>query len=142
MSSQGRWTLALGSFLTVAALGSWGCCSVPCDPAGQLIVVKEKETKDAYQLITISKGRHQQIVWKLSSGSSWTQVAITLGEHPAPFVNCVTTGGVCEIVCEHRLCYSGSIDPTLPVPPPITYDYQFRGPGGAVSSDPGIRIDP
>jgi hypothetical protein len=142
MSYQGRWTVFLGSVLAAIILGTWGCCSVPCDPAGQLIVVKEKETKDAYQLITISKGRHQQIVWQLSSGSSWTSVAITLGEHPAPFVNCVTTGGVCEIACEHRLCYSGSIDPTLPVPPSITYEYQFRGPGGAVSTDPGIRIDP
>ena len=141
MSSQGRWTLALGSLLTVAALGSGACCSVPCDPAGQLIVVKEKETRDAYQLIVISKGRHQQIVWKLSSGSSWTHVAITLAEHPAPFVNCVTDGGVCKIACENRLCYSGSIDPALPVPS-TTYDYRFRGPGGEVSSDPGIRIDP
>ena len=142
MSFQGRWTVVLGSVLAAIILGTWGCCSVPCDPAGQLIVVKEKETKDAYQLITISKGRHQQIVWQLSSGSSWTNVGITLGEHPAPFVNCVTAGGTCEIACEHRLCYSGSIDPTLPVPPPITYEYQFRGPGGAVSTDPGIRIDP
>jgi hypothetical protein len=141
MSFQGRWTVVLGSVLAVAILGSWGCCSVPCDPAGQLIVVKEKETRDAYQLIVISKGRHQQIVWKLSSGSSWTHVAITLAEHPAPFVNCVTSGGVCKIACENRLCYSGSIDPALPVPS-ITYDYRFRGPGGEVSSDPGIRIDP
>ena len=142
MSSQGRRNLALGTVLAVTVLGIWGCCSVPCDPQGKLIVVDEKDTKNLYKLIVISKEKHQQIVWKLSSGSSWTKVAIDLGGHPAPFVNCVTSSGVCEIACEHRLCYSGSIDPTLPVPPPITYEYEFRGPGGEASADPGIRIDP
>ena len=142
-STRTRWTLPQVSFLAIALLGMWGCCSVPCDPKGQLIVVREKETRDAYQLIVISKSKHQEIVWKLSSGSSYTNVAIHLGGHPEPFVNCSTTGAVCEIRCEHQLCFSGSINPAIPASSlPITYDYQFGGPGGVTSSDPGIRIDP
>jgi len=140
-SRRTRWTLPQVSFLAIALLGMWGCCSVPCDPKGQLIVVREKETRDAYQLIVISKSKHQQIVWKLSHGSPYTKVAIKLGENIEPFVNCETTAGICSIPCEHGLCFSGSINPLLVVPPPRSYDYDFSN-GSVTSTDPGIRIDP
>jgi hypothetical protein len=102
-SPRTRWTLPQVSFLAIALLGMWGCCSVPCDPKGQLIVVREKETRDAYQLIVISKSKHQQIVWKLSHGSPYTKVAIKLGENIEPFVNCETTAGICSIPCSASL---------------------------------------
>jgi len=144
MSSQRRWWLgALGSMIALAAIGSWGCCTVRwCDPAARIVIGKEKTTKAEPYLRTVrSKHKHQQIAWKLSSGSPYTNVAIKLGGNPEPFVACETSAGVCHIACEHGLCLSGSINPLLAVPPSIDYEYEFEGPR-ATSTDPGIRIDP
>jgi hypothetical protein len=144
MSSQGRWALVVGSLLAVSALGTWGCCTAgPGDSNSKIVFVKVTSSGVSLDPIPISKKKHQQIVWKLQSGSPYTTVAIPLGTHPEdPFVNCRTSAGVCQIDCEHGYCFSGSINPVLPVPEPIYYDYHFESGGGVTSSDPGIRIDP
>jgi hypothetical protein len=141
MSSPGRWTLALGTLITASALATVGCCTVKwCDPAERIVIVKEQDTRSGpYVRITISKSKHQQIAWKLASGSAFTNVAIQLGSNPEPFVACETSGGICHIPCEHGVCLSGSINPALH--PPLDYEYAFAGPSAA-STDPGIRIDP
>jgi hypothetical protein len=141
MSSPGRWTLVLGILITVTALAAGGCCSIRCEPTARLVIVREAETRDGYHVTVISKSKHQQIVWKLSHGSPYTKVAIKLGENIEPFVNCETTAGICSIPGEHGLCFSGSINPLLVVPPPRSYDYDFSN-GSVTSTDPGIRIDP
>jgi hypothetical protein len=143
MSSQGRWTLALGSLLTVTALGSWGCCSAGrYDTKARILLKVDARLLSSTEPIVISKGKHQEIVWKLQPGSPYTNVAITLGGHPEPFVSCKTEANVCHIACEHGLCFSDSINPLLKVPEPgIYYEYRLEG-QGAASSDPGIRIDP
>jgi hypothetical protein len=143
MSSQGRWILALGSLLTVAALGSWGCCSVRCCDKTAGVVLVSASDEVSSDPIVISKKRHQEILWKLPAESTIQYVAITLGEgKPAPFEGCTTTEGVCRIACGHGLCSSGAISPAV-VPPHggIYYAYVFQHASSA-SSDPGIRIDP
>jgi hypothetical protein len=144
MSSPGRWALALGILITASVLGVWGCCTVKwCDPQEERIVtVKEKDAKaDEYYETAISKMKHQQIVWKLSSGSTWTHVAIRLAGQPPPFVACEVSGDLCNIPCRNHVCLSGSINPALNPPPSLKYGYVFSS-AGATSSDPGIRIDP
>jgi len=144
MSSQRRWWLGvLSSMIALAAIGSWGCCTVRwCDPAARIVIVKvDARLLSSTEPIVISKSKHQQIAWKLSSGSPYTSVAIKLGGHLEPFVACETSAGVCHIACEHGLCLSGSINPLLAVPPATYYEYQFEG-ARATSTDPGIRIDP
>ena len=80
-------------------------------------------------------------VWRVRDGI--TNVAIKIGENPAPpFVDCRTDAGICRIDCEHRLCFSGSINPLLAVPPSRYFDYDFASSTAQASSDPGIRIDP
>jgi hypothetical protein len=140
MSSQGRWTLALGSLLALTIFGSWGCCSVRCCESFARIVVVSPNL-DAPETV-ISKKRGQEILWKLPAESTVSNVAITLAGKPAPFVACETTEGVCRIACEDKLCASGPISPGLEVPSEgIYYAYVFQA-GSSASLDPGIRIDP
>jgi hypothetical protein len=143
MSIQGRWTRIVGCVLTVAALGLWGCSSARGREAKARIIVVKVNARllDSTEPIAISKSRHQEIVWRLPPGSSFTNVAIDLAGKPNPFVACETSEGVCHIPCEHRSCPSGAINPSLTVPPPVLYEYSLAGPSAA-SSDPGIRIDP
>lgn len=141
MSSQRRWWLtALGLLIALTALGSWGCCSVHCCESFARIVVVSAADKASPDPVVISKGRGQEILWKLSAESTISNVAITVGEKPVPFVACQTAEGVCHIACENRLCASGPISPTLE--PPKSYEYTFAHPVSAASLDPGIRIDP
>lgn len=143
MSSQGRWALVLGSLLAVTVLGSWGCCSVRCSPAGRALVKVDARLLASHEPIVLSKKKHDEIVWKLEPGSPYTKVAIELKGHPDPFVSCKTEAGICWIPCDGRFCFSDSINPLLDIPtsPGIYYDYHFNG-VAATSSDPGIRIDP
>jgi hypothetical protein len=140
--------LALGSLLAITALGSWGCCSVTCcdnQPRNQLVLVPPETDGVKIPDIVIRKSLHQEVVWKLAEGSSFTNVAITLAGKAAPFTRCQTDRGVCHLSCTGGLCASGPIDPNLPVPekkPGPYYDYHFEGPQGQASLDPGIRIDP
>lgn len=143
MSSKGiRWTLALGSLLTVTALGSWGCCTVNCcDKTAGLVIVSPTDAVSSDPIV-ISQKRHQEILWKLPAESTIQYVSISLEGKPAPFEACVTTEGVCRIACEHRLCSSGPISPGVRPPHDgIYYGYAFQH-AAATSSDPGIRIDP
>ncbi len=142
MSCQRRWwVLALGSLIAVIALGSWGCCSVRCcESFARIVVVSSTADGVSIDPIVISKKRGQEILWKLPPESTISNVAITLGEKPVPFVACQTSEGVCHIACENRLCVSGPISPTLE--PPKAYEYTFAHPVSAASLDPGIRIDP
>lgn len=132
--------LALGSLIALTALGSWGCCSVHCCESFARIVVVSATDGATPDPVVISKGRRQEILWKLPAESTISNVAITLGRNPAPFVACQTTEDVCHIACENRLCASGPISPTLE--PPKSYEYTFAHPVSAASLDPGFRIDP
>jgi hypothetical protein len=129
--------------IALAAIGSWGCCTVRwCDPKERIVIVKLSARGVSADPVVISKSKHQQILWKLPSGSPYTNVAIELGSNLEPFVACDTSEGICRIACENRLCLSGSINPLLTVPPKgLYYKYGFGGPT-ATSSDPGFRIDP
>ncbi|PYQ34922.1 MAG: hypothetical protein DMF54_07060 [Acidobacteria bacterium] len=110
-------------------------------PKGPFVVVSQTAAGASVDPIVISKGKHQQIVWRVRDGI--TNVAIKIGENPAPpFVDCRTDAGICRIDCEHRLCFSGSINPLLAVPPSRYFDYDFASSTAQASSDPGIRIDP
>ena len=144
MFAQRRWWLtALGSVIALTALGSWGCCSVRCcDKTAGLVLVSPSDAVSSDPIV-ISKKRHQEILWKLPAESTIQYVAITLaGGQPAPFDSCETTERVCRIACEHRLCSSGAISPSvLPPHDGIYYNYAFQH-AGLASSDPGIRIDP
>lgn len=132
--------LVLGALLTVTALGSWGCCSVRCcDKTAGLVVVSPTGEADPDPIV-ISKRRHQEILWKLSAGSTFASVAITLDRNPPPFERCETAEGVCRIACQSGFCSSGPISEA--VVPPVEYKYVFQGPTGEVSADPIIRIDP
>ncbi|HEY6066820.1 MAG TPA: hypothetical protein VIY96_11735 [Thermoanaerobaculia bacterium] len=134
--------LVLGSLLAVTALGAWGCCSVKCCDSFARIGVASPGGEAPGETLVISKKRHQEILWKLPDGSTISEVAITLGEHPAPFVACQTSSAICHIACEHKLCASGPINPDLRPPSGgIYYAYVFQS-GSAASLDPGIRIDP
>ena len=127
---------------TLAALGSWGCCSVRCcDKTAGLVLVSPSDGVSSDPIV-ISKKPHQEILWKLPAESTIQFVAITLAANPAPFEGCTTTEGVCRIACGHGLCSSGPISEA--VEPPSTgiyYGYAFQHAGSA-SADPGIRIDP
>lgn len=143
MASRNIRNLFLGSLLTVAALGSWGCCSVRCcDRTAGLVLVSPSDGVSSDPIV-ISRKRHQEILWKLPAESTIQFVAITLdGGKPAPFEGCTTTEGVCRIACGHGLCSSGPISAAV-VPPRdgIYYGYVFQHAASA-SADPGIRIDP
>ncbi len=143
MASRNTRNLFLGTLLTVAALGSWGCCSVRCcDKTAGLVLVSVSDEVSSDPVV-ISKKRHQEILWKLPAESTIQYVAITLDAgKPAPFEGCTTTEGVCRIACGHGLCSSGPI--SAAVEPPrdgIYYGYVFQHASSA-SADPGIRIDP
>jgi len=142
MSAQRRSrVVALISFLSVAAFMSWGCCSMRHGHKGPFVVVAQTPSGASVDPIVISKGKHQQIVWRVREGI--TNVAIKIGANPQPpFVDCNTSAGICRIECEHRLCFSGSINPLLEVPPARYYEYDFASSVAQASSDPGIRIDP
>jgi hypothetical protein len=143
MSPKRRWwSLILVSLIAVAAIGSWGCCTVKCREATAPLVFVSEPDRVSRDPIVISKMAKQEIVWRLSAGSTITSIDISLGAHPAPFENCATSEKVCRIACQNRACVSGAINPSLDVPKGgIYYAYAFARPG-AVSSDPGIRIDP
>jgi hypothetical protein len=133
--------------IALAAIGSWGCCSVTCcdkKPRNQLILVSPAADAVQPDTAVISKMAHEEIVWKLPAGSTITNVAIELAGKPAPFVSCQTAGGLCHIACANALCVSGPIDPSLSVPtkPGPYYAYHFEKSPAQASSDPGIRIDP
>lgn len=149
--------LALGSLLTVTALGSWGCCSVNCcdkKPRNQLVVVETKPPNMdlvSNDEVVISKSKQNQIVWLLPPGSTIQHIDVNLrpnqppspGPTWPPFKVCGQDPNVCSIACEDSVCQSGPIDPTLePAKKGTYYDYKFIRPGGAPSTDPGIRIDP
>lgn len=142
MASRNIRNLVLGTLLTLAALGSWGCCSVRCcDKTAGLVLVSPSDGVSSDPIV-ISKKRHQEILWKLPAESTIQFVAITLAGNPAPFEGCTTTEGVCRIACGHGLCSSGPI--SAAVDPPSTgiyYGYAFQH-GSSASADPGIRIDP
>jgi len=142
MSSPRRWWLpALSTVIALGAVGSWGCCTMHHGPKGPFVVVSQTAAGASVDPIVISKGKHQQILWRVRDGI--TNVAIKIGENPAPpFVDCRTDAGICRIDCEHRLCFSGSINPLLAVPPSRYFDYDFASSTAQASSDPGIRIDP
>jgi hypothetical protein len=157
MSSKGRWTLALGSFLTVSALGSWGCCSVRCcdtKPRDQLVVVSTTPSNEDVvpnPEVVISKSKNHQIVWLLPAGSPIRHIDLKLrpnqppspGPKWPPFAACGENPNVCRIACADMLCRSGPIHPTLePGKKGTYYDYWFIREGGEASADPGIRIDP
>lgn len=137
-----RWLSAL-VFVSPLLLGTWGCCSLKCrQNTAPILDVSSTDTVPVEE-VRISKKAHQQVVWRLPSGSTVSNVAITLGGHPAPFENCVASEGYCRIACCNRSCVSGAINPTLDVPPGgIYYAYAFDHSPPATSSDPGIRIDP
>ncbi len=119
------------------------CCDK--QPRNQLIFVSPTEDRVSLETAVISKKLQQEIVWKLPAGSTITSVSIILAGKPAPFLACRPNEGRCHISCANRLCASGPIDPSLPVPekkPGPYYEYGFaRGPSQA-SLDPGFRIDP
>ena len=147
MSSKGRWALALGSLLTVTALGSWGCCSVTCcdnQPRNQLVLVSDLDADwDKIKEIVIKKSLNQEIVWKLTAQSTIAYLEVTPrapATDPKPFENCQMNKNVCWIVCKDGLCPSGAI--TLNVVKPVYYDYTFKRSTTQASADPGIRIDP
>jgi len=151
MSSQRRWWLgALGSMIALAAIGSWGCCSVTCcdkKPRNQLILVSP--TADAVQpdVAVISKMAREEIVWKLPDGSTITHIDI-IPKAPTPdtkpFEKCQMTQNVCRIDCKDGLCPTGAINPALnpTKEQSFYYDYGFKRLAATASTDPGIRIDP
>ncbi|HEX9148321.1 MAG TPA: hypothetical protein VF958_04085 [Thermoanaerobaculia bacterium] len=149
MSPKRRWwLLALVSLIAIAAIGSWGCCSVKCcetKPRNQLVLVPSTEMVSP-DVIAISWHAHQEIVWKLESGSNIRSVDIRLEGKPKPFAACdVTKEGLCKIACGNGLCLSGPIDPALPQPrekPYPHYKYEFGKSDSTASADPEIRIDP
>jgi hypothetical protein len=112
----------------------------PYDTKARIVLKVDARLLESTEPTVLSKKKHQEIVWKLSPGSPFTEVAIKLSGHPEPFVSCKTEADVCHIACEHGLCFSDSINPLLPVPS-IVYSYDFKS-ATATSSDPGIRIDP
>lgn len=149
MSPERRWRLlALVSLIAIAAIGSWGCCSVTCcetKPRNQLVLVPTTE-KVTPEDIAISWSARQEIVWKLASGSRITSVDIRLEGKPKPFAACdVSKEGLCKIACASGLCLSGPIDAALPMPktkPYPYYRYEFGKSDSTASADPGFRIDP
>jgi hypothetical protein len=144
MSPKRRWWL-LALVSIPVAIASSGCCSLKCREAtAPLVFVSEVPDKASRDPIVISKKAKQEIVWRLSAGSTITSIDISLGGQPVPFENCATSGSVCRIACHNRACVSGAVSEALePVPSKgYYYDYGFyRSPSGK-SSDPGIRIDP
>jgi hypothetical protein len=142
MSLQRRWWLgALVSVIAVTAFVSSGCCAMHHGPKGPIVVVSQTRTGASVDPIPISQKKHQQIVWRVRE--SITNVGIKLAGNPEPFVACSTSAGICRIICEHRLCFSGSINPLLKPPEAgIYYQYDFESSTAPASSDPGIRIDP
>lgn len=142
MSPKRRWWL-LALVSVPVAFASSGCCSLKCREAtAPLVFVSEAPDRASRDPIVISKKAKQEIVWRLSAGSTITSIDISLDAHPAPFENCATSEKVCRIACQNRACVSGAINPSLEVPRDgIYYAYVFTRPG-AVSSDPGIRIEP
>jgi hypothetical protein len=149
MSSQRRWWLgALGSMIALAAIGSWGCCSVTCcdkKPRNQLVLVSAADAVQPED-IAISWSARQEIVWKLQRGSTIAYVEIQLEGKPKPFDMCdMSTAGLCKISCRSGLCPSGPIDAALPKPkekPYPYYKYGFHHLDSSASADPGFRIDP
>jgi hypothetical protein len=152
MSSQRRWWVgALGSMIALAAIGSWGCCSVTCcdkKPRNQLILVSPTADAVSTDEAVISKMAHEEIVWKLPDGSTITHIEITPRKPSTPdtlpFENCKVNVKPCRIECQNRLCQSGAISQALNPPRKklYYYDYGFMRPASAASLDPGIRIDP
>ena len=149
--------IALGSLLTVTALGSWGCCSVRCcdtKARDQLVVVTTKtanEDEVPNPEIVISKMKNHQVVWLLPQGSTIRHIDLKLRENQdpipgmkwPPFEVCGPNATVCSIACTDLICRSGRINPALEPPKKgIYYDYTFGRGEGQASLDPGIRIDP
>ncbi|HMA18564.1 MAG TPA: hypothetical protein VKS03_09010 [Thermoanaerobaculia bacterium] len=108
----------------------------------RIIAVPDVETP-LVPPIVISKKAHQEIVWRLSAGSTLSYVKITLGKNPLPFDNCQEMSGACRINCQNHVCLSGPIKESLSVPPEgLSYNYDFRRADSTASADPEIRIDP
>ncbi|HEX9690403.1 MAG TPA: hypothetical protein VGB47_15160 [Thermoanaerobaculia bacterium] len=148
MSHKRRWSLLAFALFTATVFGSWGCCTVTCcetKPRNQLVIVLDGD-KPSIDPIVVSKGAGHEIVWKLPAESTITHVAITPRDRSAPeqlpFERCESVAGACRIACEHGVCLSGRVNPSLFVPKSIYYDYIFQRPEAKASADPTIRIDP
>lgn len=130
---------ALCALLALAVPGSWGCCTVRCENTAGVVLVSPTDAVSPDPIV-ISKGRRQEILWKLPAGTTVNYVAITLGTEAAPFERCQTAEGVCRIACEGALCASGPVNAAVDAP--AEYGYVFERPAALASLDPTIRIDP